>query len=147
MPNVKVKEAVVVKIKRKAAVISLLLITSFLLVSCEDRQAVEINRLHDTIMLMHDQAMLKMSDMMKLKRKLADKKNIASNDTLVQKYDQAIDELESADKYMMQWMRGYKKPEPTAEGISYLENQYESVQVVSQKIDSAITKGQYILQY
>jgi uracil phosphoribosyltransferase len=48
---------------------------------------------------------------------------------------------------MMQWMRGYKKPEPTAEGISYLENQYESVQVVSQKIDSAITKGQYILQY
>lgn len=98
-------------------------------------------------MVIHDEAMLKMSDMMKLKRQLADKKNVASNDTLVLKYDQAIGELESADKYMMQWMRGYKQPEPTAEGISYLENQYKLVQVVSQKIDSAIAKGQYMLQY
>lgn len=141
------EEAVAVKIKNKAAVISLLLIASFYLVSCEDRQAVEINRLHDTIIVIHDEAMLKMSDMMKLKRQLADKKKVEPNDTLVLKYDQAIGELESADKYMMQWMRGYKKPKPTAEGITYMENQYELVQVVGQKIDSAISKAQHMLQY
>ncbi len=141
------EEAVAVKIKNKAAVISLLLIASFLLVSCEGRQAVEINRLHDTIMVIHDEAMLKMSDMMKLKRQLADKKKVEPNDTLVLTYDQAIGELESADKYMMQWMRGYKKPEPTVEGITYLKNQYELVQVVGHKIDSAISRGQEILQY
>lgn len=103
------------------------------------------SQLADEVMAIHDEAMAKMTHMHELKLQLKDlqEKQGASKEITA-----AIEDLQSAHKGMMQWMRGYKAPkteQELANAEAYLLQEKEKIKDVSEAINSSIAVSEKIL--
>ncbi len=104
------------------------------------------SQLADEVMAIHDEAMAKMTHMHELKLQLQDlqEKHGTSGERTV-----AIENLKSAHKGMMQWMRAYKAPKTeqklqTAE--TYLLQEKEKIREVIEAINTSIAESEKILR-
>ena len=99
------------------------------------------------VMAIHDFAMEKMGEMVKLKAALKEKK-IDSTQTKV--INQAIQDLEDADKLMWDWMHGYKAQivdtSSTEIALEYLVDQKIKVDIVNIKIKESLKNGYELLE-
>lgn len=103
------------------------------------------SQLADEVMAIHDEAMAKMTHMHELKLQLKDlqEKQGASKEITA-----AIEDLQSAHKGMMQWMREYKAPkteQELANAEAYLLQEKEKIKDVSEAINSSIAVSEKIL--
>lgn len=112
-----------------------------------ERMAVESEK--EKVMEIHDVAMEKMGEMLKLKTSLKGK--ISSLDSSeIDAYRKAIEDLEDADKTMWDWMHGYKAQivdsSSTEIALEYLKKQKVSVDIVAEKIESSLKNGYELLE-
>jgi len=112
-----------------------------LVISCKPKIETPISQQHDAVMEIHDEVMPKMRDIYKLKKRL--KKSDHADTELFQN---AITQLETADKAMMDWMRAYQKPkEGDSNALNYLSDQMDKVQIVKSMMLNSILQGEKIL--
>ena len=102
------------------------------LMACEDKS--HSKTLYEEVMVIHDEAMPKMIEVNKIKRKfvLIEKER---SDSTVQYYIKLLDD---ADEYMMTWMAEFKVPSDAAKAESYLKSEKTKIQDVQDKINTAI---------
>jgi len=124
------------------------IIIALFLFSCsttENRTKVEEKT--KKVMAIHDIAMEKMGDMAKLKKKLKVKSSQDSTQSEV--LNNAIADLEDADKIMWNWMHNYHHEivdtSNVENALKYLEDQYQSVKIVEQKINKSLKNGNALL--
>jgi len=127
---------------------SLLLIAfvSFFQVSCNQEKESEIRK---ELMKIHDQEMLNMDELMKLKKSITD----LSADTMISDDAQAtiqtsIKELKAADNAMMDWMHNYKEPDKTVsfeEKEKYYAAELVKMKALSVQMNESISKAKSIL--
>ena len=109
--------------------------------SCKEAspQQLEINTMHDEVMVIHDAVMPKMRDIYKLRKELKKEEENSTTTTLIKN-------LENADDAMMDWMAQYKKPGTSDENYQkYLNEQKASISVVRDEMLSAIQEAQEYL--
>lgn len=106
--------------------------------------------LYDELMAVHDEAMPKMDDMMQLKGNLQQQLDMLreaeeAESAKIKELEDAINDLENASEGMMQWMRDF---EPLSTGdktheevMEYYKEKKESIEEVSQKINSSIEEA------
>lgn len=126
----------------------ILIILGFFLFSCtdaENRSKVEEKK--KSVMEIHDIAMEKMSDMVKLKSKLKSKLNTDTSN--IDELKKVILDLEDADKLMWDWMHNYHSEivdtSKIENAMHYLDEQYKSVKIVEEKINESIKNGEALL--
>jgi hypothetical protein len=113
------------------------------------REQVDLESLEAATMAVHDEAMVDLSSMNRVKRQL--KSQLAALDSLAPQRDSILDVLvaiEKADADMMDWMANYKKPGkmPAAEAKAYLEDQKLKIEKNGVDIRTALERGQKLLQ-
>ena len=117
----------------------------FLLAGCQN-QAVEENReLATSVMAIHDEAMAKMTDMHELKLSL---QKLLETSGEKENISQAIADLQSASKGMMNWMHSYKPPKTDTElegAKEYLMVEREKIKKVQTDIDNSISQAKELL--
>jgi len=129
--------------------ISVLLATLFF--SCKtDKKSVE--ELQADVIEVHDEVMPKMDDIMKLKAQLklikVDTSEVLPSDELVL-VNNLIDNLEKADKSMMNWMRNYDslmEGMSEEEKLNYLMKEEAAIKLVKQKMLSAISEAKTFIE-
>ena len=100
--------------------------------------------LETQVLAIHDTAMEKMGDIIKLRRQLRSlhdtlqTQQADSTDLLV--LQQEINSLNKADEEMMQWMRQYEAPDSLqhAEAMTYLQQELVKIERVQTLMDSTI---------
>ena len=114
-----------------------------------DSTRIEVINKTKEVMDVHDFAMEKMGEMVKLKKALSDKKSILDSSQLIV-CNQAIKDLEDADKIMWDWMHGYKATIVDTSSIdvalSYLADQKVKVDLVDFKIKKSLKNGYNFLE-
>ena len=127
----------------------LLLIIGLALASCQSNKKSEVISVKETVMEIHDEAMPKMTELMKTRKKLtvlAD--SLVDIDSVSSLVIQATaSEIDLATESMMMWMRNY---EPEFEGseeeiLAYLKRQKEEIQKVKDDMELALEKGIHLL--
>jgi asparagine synthetase B (glutamine-hydrolysing) len=114
--------------------------------------------LTDEVMNIHDEAMLKMGDLMKMKRQI--RREIAHLDSLVQSQAGAekkeelyslLTSLNKADSSMMQWMRDYEPDladQSRREKLEYLSHEREKIIDVQNQMETSIQEAEtYLSRY
>ena len=105
-----------------------------------------IQRLHDEVMVIHDQVMPRMGEMHQLRVKL-ESRMTGLDSVAALPYVSAIHELKRGEDLMWDWMDAYKKPETsTSESVSYLHQQKEAISVVATAMTTAIDQANALLQ-
>ena len=96
-------------------------------------------------MEIHDEVMPMISDMVKIRKDLAQTLGESDSTRQVQ-VKQCIRDLQTAEKGMWDWMAEYKKP-TTYDGDSpaYLSDQKQAIQVVSDAMKSSYEQAQKIM--
>ena len=102
--------------------------------------------LYDSVMDVHNQAMPRLDEMLKLSESLRDKiaKSPGMPATKKQEIEAAIDSLDKANEGMMAWMRQFNPVADTADrqaARDYLNAEMVKVERVKTEILSAIEKG------
>ncbi len=119
-----------------------------LVAACTSQKSEEeqkIESLKKEVIAVHDEAMARMGEIMRLKKELQTK---AEADTTVE-IQQTIQNLEAADEAMMNWMRGFKFPltnnadeaadtTDVAAKIEYLQQEKEKMEIIDQQMVKAI---------
>lgn len=123
------------------------IVFAFLIACSLPKKDTKVESKKKEVMEIHDIAMDKMGEMMSIKKKL---KSHQTEDSLQQiKINSAIKDLEAADKLMWDWMHNYHHEivdtSKTDEALKYLDNQYKSVKIVEEKINSSIKNGKELL--
>ena len=102
--------------------------------------------LYEEVMKIHDEAMLKMDEIVKLQRELKDK--IASAPDLVEEkkkeIEDKISELDSARRGMMDWMHEFHPETDSLDEQAYreyMESEMEKVKKVKEDIFDAIARA------
>ncbi|GIV37575.1 MAG: hypothetical protein KatS3mg032_1954 [Cyclobacteriaceae bacterium] len=100
--------------------------------------------LYDRVMDIHDEVMPRMDEIMRLKREL--KEALEKGEELVPEKRQALEakiqQLDSAGKAMMEWMRQFNPEEYTGEDLQkYLEAEQERIIKVKEQMLEAIAKA------
>ena len=116
-----------------------------LFLSFSGAYAQDVELLKKEVMEVHDIAMAKMTHMHELKLGL---QAMEKSKGVTVPTTKAIDDLQSAHKGMMQWMRQYKPPQATdapEAAISYLEDEMVKIQQVSDAINSSIAEAEKLL--
>lgn len=139
-------------LKRLSLLLSLSLV---LLVSCEstDPNHLEQEKLHDAVMVVHDEVMPRMGEMNKLRKGL---KKLVENDAsmeepLKQEIMNAVTALEKADDGMMDWMAAYNKPSKLRgdksheEIMTFLKSEMKKVDKVKEDMLGSIEKAKNLL--
>ncbi|UII29181.1 hypothetical protein LVD15_12350 [Fulvivirga maritima] len=109
--------------------------------------------LYDEVMDVHDEAMPKMDNLMKLKGKLQEKYDIGKDqqttpESDLEKYQEAIQKLEAADDAMMDWMHKFEPQEGNTnhdEVMKYYQQQKESITKVNEQMEEAMKNAQATL--
>lgn len=104
------------------------------------------SQLADEVMAIHDEAMAKMTHMHELKLQLQELEQSQGESVAI---TTAIDNLKSAHKGMMQWMRAYKAPKTEQElqtAKTYLLQEKEKIREVSEAINTSIAESEKILR-
>ena len=113
----------------------------------EKRVVVETEK--EKVMSIHDIAMEKMGEMVKLKTALKEK-ILVIDSTQIDVYRKAIQDLEDADKIMWDWMHGYKAQivdtSSVEVSLEYLKDQKIKVDIVAEKIESSLKHGYELLE-
>jgi hypothetical protein len=130
---------------------SICVLLATLFFSCEtDKKSVE--ELQADVIEVHDEVMPKMDDIMKLKAQLklikADTAEVLPSDELIL-VNNLIDNLEKADKSMMNWMRNYDslmEGMSEEEKLTYLMKEEAAIKLVKQKMLSAISEAKIFLE-
>ncbi|GAB3332815.1 hypothetical protein GCM10027429_12640 [Marivirga atlantica] len=130
---------------------SICVLVAILFFSCEtDKKSVE--ELQADVIEVHDEVMPKMDDIMKLKAQLklikADTAEVLPSDELIL-VNNLIDNLEKADKSMMNWMRNYDslmEGMSEEEKLTYLMKEEAAIKLVKQKMLSAISEAKIFLE-
>ena len=112
-----------------------------IIISCKSAspEQKELNRLHDEVMLIHDEVMPKMRDIYQLRRQL---KKEEEN----QELKDLITNLERADDAMMDWMAQYDIPKITEDYEVYLSKQKVLIEVVRNDMLSSIKNAHSYLE-
>lgn len=121
------------------------LLIVLLFAHCKDKtpQEIELDKLFDEVMTIHDNVMPKTAVIHRLKKKL---KNQTTEDNLAP-VTMAIKQLDNADEGMMEWMADFKKPKGKSfqEAKSYLNSEKEKISVVKKDILSAIAVAEELI--
>jgi len=113
--------------------------------SQKSEEEVKLENLKKEVITVHDEAMARMGEIMRLKKELQTK---AEADTTAE-IQQTIQNLEAADEAMMNWMRGFKFPltnnadvaadtTDVADKIEYLHQEKEKMEIIDQQMVKAI---------
>jgi len=113
-----------------------ILFLSFLIASC-GHKGDKNDPLYKEVMVIHDEAMPKLSTIHKIKKIL--KKDSNSNNKEVVNL---ISDLTKGKDAMMDWMHQFDPPADGVERKKYLEAQLISVQIMADKINSAIANAE-----
>ena len=121
------------------------ILIALLFAHCKDKtpQEIELDKLFDEVMTIHDDVMPKTAVIHRLKKKL---KNQTTEDNLAP-VTMAIKQLDNADEGMMEWMADFKKPKGKSfqEAKSYLNSEKEKISVVKKDILSAIAVAEELI--
>jgi len=121
----------------------------FLVSSCANSNRQEklgaIEELDARIMLIHDEAMPKISKVLSLRKLVQQKIDSCQNSIECNQWQAASYELTKADAQMMDWMRKYQKPLGKDTALSYLANQEQIITKVSLDINSSISVADSLL--
>lgn len=100
---------------------------------------------HLAIMEIHDEVMPMISDMVKIRKDLAQTLG-ESDSTRQEQLKQCIRDLQTAEKGMWDWMAAYQKP-TTYEGASptYMSDQKQAIQAVSDAMKSSYEHAEKLL--
>lgn len=134
-------------IKIETIVTALLL--CFVIVACDNHK-----KLYDEVMAIHDEAMLKMDRIMKLKQTLKSKADSLKSDT-TKNFPAELEEIKSlqtkldtADESMMVWMREFHQDYESiakAEVMEYLNRQKQRITQVGMLMNEAIADAEEYL--
>lgn len=121
---------------------------SIVLTACKNSNTnpSQTKSMHDQIMIIHDEAMPKTSEINRLVKQLKEEKKYITpnNESLLKTFDAMVKELEDADEFMMEWMSKYKSPDFSDESENtkaYLESELRNITLVKDKIERAITRS------
>lgn len=119
------------------------LLMAGLFISCQSEGNLE--KEHLAIMEIHDEVMPMISDMVKIRKELANTLEESDSTRQVQ-IKQCIRDLQTAEKEMWDWMAVYQKP-TTYDGDTpaYLSDQKQSIQAVSDAMKSSYEQAQKLL--
>lgn len=124
-----------------------LILTSFILLSCNDRKAVET--LEKATMDLHDEAMKSMGDMNAVASAI--RAALPGVDSLSPRYDSlqtAVRTIKKAEADMMDWMQQYNSPAedmPIEAATSYLTDQKAKMAKNLKDIQDALAQGKGVL--
>jgi len=103
---------------------------------------------HDEVMRVHDEAMMKLEQIMNVKGKLQEQLDMlreSEDTTNTAALEDAIKELENADESMMQWMRNFNEQDTDSvsheEVMKYYEEQQKLIEDVHEQMKAAIAEG------
>lgn len=119
------------------------LMLSGLFSGCQSENNLE--KEHLAIMEIHDEVMPMISDMVKIRKDLA--QTLGESDSIRQvQVKQCIRDLQTAEKEMWDWMAAYQKP-TTYDGDTptYLSDQKQAIQAVSDAMKSSYEQAQKLL--
>ena len=125
----------------------LLAVASFILLSCNDRKAVET--LEKATMDLHDEAMKSMGDMNAMASAI--RAALPGVDSLSPRYDSlqtAVRVIKKAEADMMDWMQQYNSPAedmPIEAATSYLTDQKAKMAKNLKDIQAALAQGHGVL--
>ena len=101
--------------------------------------------LYDQVMDIHDEVMPKMNDLYKLKKHLQDSIAKTADITEDQKreMEQTIQELDSASKVMMVWMREFNPPDQKDKETfnKYMESELVKVKKMQEQVMTTLEKA------
>ena len=107
--------------------------------------------LYDQVMSIHDEVMPKSQDCYKLKKELEEK--IAATPNLIaekkKELEMAINQLDSADRSMMDWMHKFNPLPDSADqetARAYLESEIEKINKVKSLVNESIDKAKEIIK-
>ncbi len=109
-------------------------------------EAEEKASLENKVLGIHDEAMVRMGDIYKLRRQLRTlrdtlEKQPQADSTALPALQQELDGLNRADAVMMQWMHQYKAPDSLQhqEAVAYLQQELVKIERVQTVMDSTIS--------
>lgn len=105
--------------------------------------------LYQKVMLIHDNAMMLMSDVSSLNRKIKKMSGLREDLETKEEIQQASQELEAANESMMDWMRNFDPDLETLsheETMKYLEREKEKIEEIKKKMESAIKNAEDLLR-
>lgn len=114
----------------------------------------EEEQLKEEVIEIHDRAMLRMSEIRRLRTQLNDSiENTGVNpmyqEEAINTYRNRLKELKDADDAMRQWMRQFKQDGAgisEEEQLAYLRKEKQRVQEVEQEMNEAISAAREVLQ-
>lgn len=123
------------------------------IVEPEDETAQKIEQLHQEVMLIHDRAMERMSEIRHLSRQLQDSienttVNPMEQEETINGYRNHIRKLNQADQAMRQWMRQFKsgaEGRSKEEELLYLSEEKDKIREVDHQINEAISSARQSL--
>jgi hypothetical protein len=125
------------------ACLSILLLSLFFFTSCNNDQK-QIDTLFHETEVIHDAAMKDMADMNRVAREL---KTFMISATMTPEqsavYTTVLDNIGKAENEMMEWMKGFKKPDELApaDAIQYLQDQKSKIEKNHSNIKAALEAG------
>ena len=123
----------------KVALISILSLSIFL-IACKSGYSPDVQKLHDEVMVIHDEVMPEMGTIHKLKKEL--KKKLDSEGDNIDEADiqNNIKALDYADEAMMGWMHQFKMPKDQSDDqlLEYLEDQKVKIKKVNLDMKTVI---------
>lgn len=125
-----------------------IILSLIILASCQSKED-EVQALNAEVIAIHDEVMPKMDEIMKLKSKLQQKLILGDiEEQETEKIQSLLVELEEADQVMMNWMRNFDslmEDKTEEDKIAYLETQKKAIQIVKDKMLSAISQAESYL--
>jgi type IV secretory pathway VirB10-like protein len=114
----------------------------------------EEEQLREEVMLIHDRAMLRMSQIRKLSKQLNDSIEHTGVNPMYQEeainiFRNRLKDLKEADDAMRQWMRNFKQDEAgmsAEEQREYLRKEKQKIQQVEQEMNEAIGAAREVLK-
>lgn len=142
--------------------VSILLLSVLILSSCsqnasEKKEAAEdlgpVEEKRSEVMAIHDEIMPRMGTLMNLKKQLRQRAAVMDSTQEIDKeqlvsIQASIEQLETADEAMMQWMRTYKDPADSVsekEAVEYLELKEQEILEVKEKMQESEAAAKALL--
>lgn len=113
-------------------------------ISCSPKEK-KIIDLSKEIMAIHDESMIEHGKIFKLRKNLLSQISSTNDSILKETLTQLVDDLDDADKGMMDWMHTYKAPEeflPYEERLLYLENEKKKISTIRDQIHNSIIEAE-----
>jgi hypothetical protein len=135
----------------KNQLVVLLSILSLCLFSCGETDDDKLEKLHNEVMVVHNEVMPKMGELNRLKRQLKSYKDVVSDDNADLK-DSLINGvllIAKSEDLMTDWMAGYNYPDEKKtleQMMQYLIAQKDSIKNVEESINMSLAIGQGFLK-